>query len=166
MESITPHYTNEQSKTAEIELKKLVEIGKDFGVDIMDLRTSREEIIEVIKNEQIERYELVIQKLKEEGLSLEDLSENLLLDRMLGIDILFRFQSKIFAIDVTTGKNTVVINKNNKFKKMEDLYKKLGIDHAIVLKLKKEITDDIFVDLFSKLENITPEFFTSVIKYQ
>ena len=50
---------------------------------------------------------------------------------------------------------------------MESLYRQLGINHALILRLKENITENIVLDLFSKLDNINNDetLFSVVIKY-
>lgn len=98
---------------------------------------------------------------------MSDLPKNVLLDRMLGIDMMFTFQNKNYAVDVTSGKNTVVKNKKRKIEEMESLYKELGIDRVLIVRLKEEITDDIVLDLFVKLEklNIEENTFSLIMRY-
>ncbi len=86
---------------------------------------------------------------------------------MLGIDVLFRYKGKNYAVDVTTGKHTVVKNKERKFKEMEEVYRKLGIDYALIIRPKEEVTEDMVLDLFSRLEDMdkTKGTFSMVIRY-
>lgn len=151
-EEINPHFVSEESKTAEKRLRVLLEAAKDLGVEILSLSASKETILEEVRKGLSKRYELVVQKLQEEGLSLSELSREVLIDRMLGIDMLFKFEGKIYSVDVTTGKSSVIINKQRKIKEMEEVYKRLGINHALILKLKEDITNEMVLDLFSKLE--------------
>jgi len=166
-EKISPNYVNEISKLAEQRMSKLIETACDLGVEIFSLEDGEEKILEQIKQGFPQRYELVVQKLREEGLNLSDLPKDILLDRMLGIDMLFTFQGKNYAVDVTSEKHTVVKNKERKFQEMESLYKKLGIDRALIIRLKEDITDDIILDLFSKLEGLEDngDIFSLVAKY-
>lgn len=161
---IRPNFTSESSRLAEERIHALLEIAKSIGVEIYSLEDSKEKILEEIEHKLPQRYELVVQKLREEGLFLSDLSKEAMLDRLLGIDILFRFEGKTYAVDVTSGKSSVVVNKQRKFKKMEEVYKQLGINQALVIRLKEDITEDIVLDLFSKLEGIG-DAFTITIKY-
>jgi len=110
-EKISPNFTNEVSRLAEQRLRELIEKARELGVEIFSLETGKEEILDRVKKDFPKRYELVLQKLREEGLSLSDLPKNLLLDRLLGVDLLFTFQGKNYAADVTSGKHTVVLNK-------------------------------------------------------
>lgn len=146
---------------------KLIEAAHNLGVEIFSLESGEEKILEQVKNGFPQRYELVVQKLREEGLNLSDLPKNVLLDRMLGIDMLFTFQDKNYAVDVTSGKHTVVKNKEKKFQEMENIYKKLGIDRALIIRLKEDISDDTVIDLFTKLEklNNNDNIFTIVMRY-
>ncbi|MFA5358229.1 MAG: hypothetical protein WC310_00190 [Patescibacteria group bacterium] len=164
---IVPNFTNEISKLAEERMRVLFEIAKDLGVEVLSLQESREKILEHVRRELPQRYELVVQKLQKEGLSLSDLSNETLTDRLLGIDLLFRFNGKTYAVDVTSGKSVVVINKQKKFKQMEDLYKKLGINYALIIRLKEDITENTVFDLLSRLENIdaNESTFTITIRY-
>ncbi|MFA4830614.1 MAG: hypothetical protein WC862_01310 [Patescibacteria group bacterium] len=164
---ITPNFLSKVSELAEQRIHELFEIAKGLGVEIFSLKESKQKILEQVRDGLPQRYELVVQKLQEEGLSLEDLSKEVLLDRMLGIDILFRYKGKNYAIDVTTGKHTVVKNKQKKFQKMEKVYRQLGIDHALVIRLKEAVTEDIVLDLFSRLENMdeTQNTFSIVMRY-
>lgn len=166
-EPIAPNYVNEISEIAEQRLNRLIEVAKDLGVEIFSVEDGEEEILAQIRKGFPQRYELVVQKLQEEGLELSDLSKDILLDRMLGIDKLFTFQGKNYAVDVTSGKHTAIRNKEKKFEEMEELYKKLGIDHALIIRLREDITEDMALDLFSKLENLDePEdIFSIVVKY-
>jgi hypothetical protein len=166
-EKISPNFVNEVSRLAEQRMSKLVETARDLGVEIFSLEDGKEQILEQIKQGFPQRYELVVQKLREEGLKLSDLSKDVLLDRMLGIDMLFTFQGKSYAVDVTSGKHTVVQNKERKFQEMESLYKQLGIDRALIIRLKEDITDDIVLDLFSKLEGLEDkgDIFSIIVKY-
>lgn len=166
-EKISPNYVNEVSRLAEQRMSKLIETARDLGVEIFYLEDGERKILEQIKQSFPQRYELVVQKLNEEGLKLSDLPRDVLLDRMLGIDMLFTFQGKSYAVDVTSGKHTVVKNKKRKFQEMESLYRQLGIDHALIIRLKEDITDDIVLDLFSKLERLEDkgDIFSLVTKY-
>ena len=111
---ITPNFVNEDSRLAEERMHELIKIAQHLDVEIFSIADSKEEILEKVKHNFSERYELVVQKLNEEGLSLADLSKNTLLDRMLGIDALFTFDGKVYAVDVTSGQHTVVVNKEKK----------------------------------------------------
>ena len=103
---VTPNFLSEVSELAEQRARQLLEIARDLGAEIFSLKQSKQEILKQVREKLPQRYELVIQKLQEEGLTLEDLSKEVLLDRMLGIDILFRYDGKNYAVDVTTGKHT------------------------------------------------------------
>lgn len=166
-EKISPNFVNEVSILAEQRMSKLIEAARDLGVEIFSLKDGEEEILEQVKQGFPQRYELVVQKLREEGLSLSDLPKNVLLDRMLGIDMLFTFQGKNYAVDVTSGKHSVVKNKERKFQEMESVYKQLGIDRALIIRLKEDITDDIVLDLFTKLEDLDDkgDIFSVIVKY-
>ncbi|MCF6276647.1 MAG: hypothetical protein L3J07_02235 [Candidatus Magasanikbacteria bacterium] len=164
---ITPNFLSKVSELAEKRMRQLLEIAKDLGVEILSLKEGKQEILDQVNKKLPQRYDLVIQKLQEEGVSLEDLSKDVLLDRMLGIDILFKYKGKSFSVDVTTGKHTVVKNKQKKIAKMEEIYRELGIDHALIIRLKEDITEDIVLDLFSRIEDIdeTSNTFSTVIRY-
>jgi hypothetical protein len=166
-EKISPNFVNEVSMLAEQRMSKLIETARDLGVEIFSLEDGKEKILEQVRQSFPQRYELVVQKLREEGLSLSDLPKDILLDRMLGIDMLFAFHGKNYAVDVTSGKHTVVKNKERKFKEMESLYKQLGIDRALIIRLKEDITEDIALDLFTKLESLddNENIFSLVAKY-
>ena len=166
-EKISPNFTNEVSRLAEQRLRELIEKARELGVEIFSLETGKEEILDRVKKDFPKRYELVLQKLREEGLSLSDLPKNLLLDRLLGVDLLFTFQGKNYAADVTSGKHTVVLNKEKKFQEMESLYRQLGIDRALIIRLKEDVTDNVVLDLFSKLEGLDnkEDIFSVVVKY-
>jgi len=164
---IEPNYLNKEFKLSEEKLRKLIEISGDLGVSVLSLEAGKDEILEKIRENFPARYDLVIQKLKEEELDLDDLSKDLILDRMLGIDFMFSFKDKNYIVDVGTGKHSNIINKEKKFKEMEDLYREFGIDRALVLRLKEDITEDMALDLFGKLEKIDNEedLFSIVVKY-
>ncbi len=164
---ITPNFLSEVSELAEQRIQQLFELAKELGAEIFSLEQGKQEILDNCKVKNPQRYELVTQKLQGEGLTFDDLSKAVLLDRMLGIDLLFRYKGKNYAVDVTTGKHAVVKNKQKKFQAMEELYHELGIDHALVIRLKEEITEDIVVDLFARLEelNETQNTFSAVIRY-
>jgi hypothetical protein len=166
-EKISPNFVNEVSRLAEQRMSKLIETARDLGVEIFSLKDGKKEILEQVKHGFPQRYELVVQKLQEEGLSLSDLPKDILLDRMLGIDMLFTFKGKNYAVDVTSGKHTVVKNKERKFQEMETLYKQLGIDHALIIRLKEDITEDIVLDLFARLEDLDDkgDVFSVIVKY-
>lgn len=166
-EKISPNYVNEVSMISEQRMRKLIEVARDLGVEIFSLKDGEEKILEYVKQGFPQRYELVVQKLREEGKNLSDLSKDVLLDRMLGIDMLFTFQGKSYAVDVTSGKHTVVKNKERKFQEMESLYKQLGIDRALIIRLKEDVTDDIVLDLFSRLEDLGSkgDIFSVIIRY-
>jgi len=164
---IRPHYLNEASELAEQRLRRLLEVAADLGVETTSLRTGEAQIIEAVRQKFPERYELVVQKLRTEGLDLADLPKAALIDRMLGIDLVFAFKDKNYAVDVTSGKNTVLKNKEKKFREMESLYRQLGIDRALVIRLKEDVTEDTVLDLFGKLEGLEDrgEAFTAVMRY-
>ncbi|MBD3311692.1 MAG: hypothetical protein GF349_04365 [Candidatus Magasanikbacteria bacterium] len=164
---ITPNFLSKVSELAEQRIRQLLEIAKDLGAEIFSLDRGKQEILDSVREKKPQRHELVVQKLQEEGLGLEDLSKEALLDRMLGIDILFRYEGKNYAVDVTTGKHTVVKNKQKKFQDMEDIYRELGIDHALIIRLKEEVNEEIVLDLFSRLEDMdaSQETFSMVMRY-
>lgn len=166
-EKVSPNFVNEISRLAEKRLSKLIETARDLGIEIFSLKYGKEEILEKVRHGFPQRYELVVQKLRQEGINLSDLPKNILLDRMLGIDALFTFRGKNYAVDVTSGKSSVIISKDRKFKTMEALYKQLGIDRALIIRLKEDITDDIVLDLFTKLECLDNkgDVFSIIVKY-
>lgn len=165
---ISPNFLAEASKNAEQRMRELFDRARDLGVEVITLQHERKVILERIKKELPKRYSLVIRKLQQEGLKIGDVSKSVLIDRMLGIDTIFEFNDKKFALDVTTGKSTVVINKQTKILEMEKLYRRLGIDYAIVLRIREDVTDDLVLDFFSKLEEAAiadSNNFCLVIKY-
>jgi|GEM_PF-1795446 len=164
---IKPNYLSEVSELAEQRIKQLLGIAKDLGVEIITVNHGKEEILKNLKEKKPQRYELVGQKLREEGFSFEQLSKEALLDRLLGIDILFRYNGKNYAVDVTTGIHTVVKNKQKKISDLEHVYRELGIDHALIIRLKEDITEDIVIDLFSRLEKVdaSGSTFLMVLRY-
>lgn len=167
-EEVSPNFVNEASALAEQRLHELFSRAEDLGVEIGTLEHDADYILEEVKRRLPERYSLVAQKLQREGLNADQLSKEALIDRMLGIDGLFLFKGRKFAIDVTAGKSTVVLNKQTKIIEMEELYRHLGIDHAIVLRIKEGITDDLVLDAFSKLEELAvsmPDTFCMVLRY-
>ncbi|MBI2448346.1 hypothetical protein HYV44_02180 [Candidatus Microgenomates bacterium] len=166
-EKISPQYVNEASMLAEQRMHKLIEAARDLGVEIFSLEDGEEKILEQVKQGFPQRYELVVQKLRDEGLKLSDLPKDVLLDRMLGIDMMFTFQGKNYAVDVTSGKHTVVKNKERKFQAMESLYKQLGIDRALIIRLKEDVTDDMVLDLFARLEVLDDkgDIFSVIVRY-
>ncbi len=163
---VKPNFINDISERAEKRMRQILEIAGDLGVEIFSLDRGKQEIIDCIREKKPQRHELVVQKLQEEGLRLEELSKEVLLDRMLGIDILFRYGEKTYAVDVTTGKHTVIKNKQKKVHDMEDVYRDLGIDHALIIRLKEEITEDMVLDMCEKLEDMDAhDTFSLVMRY-
>lgn len=167
MEKISPNFTNEISELAEQRMRELIAKAGELGVKISSLTQSKEEIIEQVKKGFPQRYELVAQKLSEEGLEISDLPKEALLDCLLGIDLLFRLNGVTYAMDVTSGKHTAIVNKEKKFQAMERLYKQLGIDRALIVRLREDITEDVVLDLFAKLEVLESdeEIFSIMVKY-
>lgn len=147
-----PNFLNAKSKDAESAMKDLLNRAIVLGVERTDLPQDKQEIIETIKDLNSERFDLVAKKLLEERLSVDDLSKDELLDRMLGIDFLVRSEGKTIAIDVTSGKGTVLHNKKEKMNRLKEVYKALGIDHAVVVRINRELNDDSILDLFSRIE--------------
>lgn|SRR3989338_4234054 len=165
---ISPNFTDQKAKFAEEQLGVLAELGKPLGVEILSLEQGEDEITEAVKTGLPERYDLVTKKLSEEGLDLSNLPKDVLVDRLLGVDSLFRFNGKIYAIDVASGKHSTIINKERKMQAMEDIYKQLGIDRALILRLGEKVTEDVVLDLFTRLEKLgdqDQDIFTLVVKY-
>lgn len=164
---VFPNFVNEAAKHAEQSMRELFSRAKDLGVEIETLPYEAEYMLGELRRILPQRYELVIQRLRQEGLRPSDLSKPVLIDRVLGIDAIIGFEGKKIAVDVTTGKSTVVINKQTKFLEMEALYRQLGIDYAVVLKIEEDVTDDLILDFFSKLEDMLAmvDTFCVVIKY-
>lgn len=148
-----PNFLNARSKNAESAMKDLLSRATALGVERFDLPQDKEEIIETIKQLNPSRYNLVTSKLLEEGLVVNDLSKEELLDRMLGVDFLVISEGRTIAIDVTSGKGTVLLNKKEKLNELKEVHKALGIDHAVVVRIKKELDDNSILDLFSRIEN-------------
>ncbi len=143
-------------------------IATELGISIKVLDQTKEEILQVVRNNNSERYELVIQKLANNNLSIHDLSVDELLDRLLGIDFLFEFRGLTFAVDVTIGKGVALANKVRKIKSLGTTYRLLAIDHVLVVRLRSEITEDIILDFFSTVETISTNYdgaFCTVVKY-
>lgn len=166
----SPNFTNELSKLAEKRIGDFIKLAKELGlgVEIYTLKESREEIINEIKNKLPQRFDVVVQKLREnDGVDLKDLSDQILVDRLLGIDVLFKYKGKIYAVDATIAKSSGIINKQRKIAQMEDVYKKLGIDYALIFKITEDITEDILLDVIYKIEEFDNKnnAFTLVIKY-
>jgi len=170
-QEIAPNFTTETSRTAERNLVDLIEKGQLLGVSVSQIELSTRDIIEAVESNGNGRSELVRDKLLQEGLDLESLPKEILLDRLLGIDGLLELNGKMFGIDVTTGKGTVLHNKQVKAKELHSAYNKLGIDHFVVLRLRQDVTDDLVLDFFGKLEDIAleeteqPQPFVCAIKY-
>ena len=164
---ISPNFTTESSRLAEDRMLELIERAKEIGVEVFSIERDHEMILDLVKEKAPGRFDLVMEKLQEEGITLDQLSQQVVLDRMLGVDALFRFDGKVYAVDVTTGKHSVVINKERKFHEMEDIYRELGIDHALILRLKEDISEDLILNLFSKIEIFTQEggAFSAIVKY-
>lgn len=84
-EKISPNFVNEASRLAEQRIGKLIETARDLGVEIFSLEDGEEKILEQIKIGFPQRYELVVQKLREEGLSLSDLPKDIIYFNFLAI---------------------------------------------------------------------------------
>ena len=149
----TPNFLNLASKNAETAMKALLSRAVDLGVKKADLSQDKQQIIETIRSFNPNRFELVSKKLLEEGLNVSDLSREELLDRMLGIDFLVTSEGKTIAIDVTSGKGSVLYNKRRKMNQLSNIYIALGIDHAVVVRIKRDLDDDSILDLFSRIQN-------------
>jgi hypothetical protein len=166
---ITPNYTTEQAERAEVGLKDLIKQGQILGVKATSVELTPNKIIKTTEKFSEDRLKEVRGGLVKEGLELESLSVETLSDRLLGIDGLIDFNGKTFGIDVTTGKGSVLYNKITKAKKLQSLYRELGIDHFIILRLRQEITDGLVLDFFGKLEQMTlddtEQSFVKTIKY-
>ena len=140
----------------------------ELGIHIKMLDKTKEEILQVVRKTNCDRYQLVIQKLAENNIRIDDLSLDALLDRLLGVDFLFEFKGLTFAVDVTVGKGVALANKVKKIQSLRYAYRLLSIDHVLVVRLRSEINDDIFLDFFSTVENIASNSdgaFYTVIKY-
>ena len=150
-----PNYLTPQSRKAETDFDGILDRAQDIGLEVQkvnpDITPSK--ILSLLEQIQPERLKLVQIKLKEKGINIKDLNLNELLDKALGIDFLFRFKDKVFAVDVASGNANTLLNKGEKIRSFEDIYKKIGIDKAIVIRIRDEITDDLLIDFLFKPEN-------------
>jgi len=151
---IHPNYTTKSSMEAENRLNTMIDHAEKIGLSVKPIDLSTQEIIDVVKNNDSNRVQLVNSKLEKEGRSLEELPKEVVLDRLLGLDAIINLNGSTFGVDVTTGKGTVLNNKKVKAEQLKVIHNKLGIDHFIVLRLRREITDDLVLDFVSKLEEI------------
>ena len=167
-EDMAPHFVHEASRVAEERMTEILERAQELGVAVKTVEHEVNYIIEEVVRQLPKRYALVARKLEQEALAPADLPKAVLVDRLLGIDGIFEFEESKFAVDVTAGKSSVVINKQAKILEMEELYRSLGINHAIVLRIREEVTNDLILDFFSELEEIifsSPDQFCVVMKY-
>ncbi|MBP7785728.1 hypothetical protein KA062_00535 [Patescibacteria group bacterium] len=164
--SPTPNYVTEDSRSVEIQMKKILETAVSYGIDISSEILNRETLLNSVRNHVPERYQLVSDKLATEGLILEQLDDKTIYDRMLGIDYLIRFNGHLIAIDVTSGNGTLLYNKKRKFEELKPVFDDLGISHAVVISLKGGITDDQVISIFEKIDDLKDYEFTTVLKYR
>lgn len=150
---ISPNYINNHSIHAEIGIDKIIDEAKELGVETEEPNFTAEAILSIAKQKIPERYNLVLEKLQKENKQISNLPKNVLMDRLLGVDSMFKFKDKVFAVDVTSGKHTVVKNKQKKFEALEEVLKEIGIDNTLIIRLKQDISDNVILDIFSKLES-------------
>lgn len=162
---VEPNYTNKHSVNAEIRMKEILDKAKKIGVIITDIQIDPEQLIELTKHRMPDRFRLVCKKLKDEGLEISNLPKKVLIDRLLGVDATFSFNGKNYAVDVTSGKHTVIKNKEKKFAELEKLLRDLGIDYTLIIRIKQEISDDVILDLFTRLEQDDNENFCKIFRY-
>jgi len=165
---VRPNFTSEAAATAEKNMQELLDRSTVLGVEISPPALGTNEIIDIFKRKNPGRLIMVTAKLKNEGIDINHLTPQEVLDRLLGVDFVFDLEGKRFSVDVTTGKDTVIYNKRRKAEGMEDISHALGINHAIILRLKEEISDDLILDFFSQLEQISQDKtsnYCSILKY-
>ncbi len=161
----TPNFTNNQSIKAEEGMREVLDRSKEIGVEAEPISITAEQVLSLAQDKIPNRYNLVYNKLKEKGINIQDLPVDVLLDKLLAIDNVFRFNGKNYAVDVTTGKHTVVKSKEKKFRELKDVLMNIGFDHALIIRLKQDVTDDVILDLFTNLEQYNGNDFYMTFKY-
>lgn len=159
-----PNYTNEHSVAAEIGIDEILVRARVLGVETRSLFNDSVEVLRLAQETVPERYNLVRDKLAQEGLRFDDLPDDTIADRLLGVDRVFAYEGRVYAVDVTSGKHTVIKNKVKKLEAMQSTLQKLGVDQALVVRLKQKITDDLILDFFTKLDT-RADSFCRVISY-
>lgn len=138
-------------------VRKAIFYGRGVGgVKKHELAISNAELIKTVAEFNPDRLNLILSKLNlTNSEALLEFSQEELLDKLLGIDDLVSFEDNIFGIDITTGKNTVILNKVKKHQNLEPLLQHLGISKTIVLCPRSaNIEEDDIVDFITDLERI------------
>lgn len=161
-QEISPNYTNIRSEICERSMDKLV---GDISNGVM-VKLDRDVVINLVREFVPERLAVVSSKLEHEGKALADLDTDTLVDRLLGIDNLFRLGGKTYAIDVTSGNGTLLHNKKVKTENMRAVFTSLGIDHFIVVSLSEPYSANLVQRFLSDIKNTPDESFTRVLKYR
>lgn len=149
-----PNYLTTASQHAEKLMGDLLSQADVIDVKAIELERSDKEITDIVRKYSPERYDLVTTKLREDGRSLSSLSKGELLDRMLGVDFLIRFKGEKIAIDVTSGKGSVLYNKRKKMESLAPAFRSLGINHSVVVRVKQQLSEDLILELFSQVEDL------------
>lgn len=147
-----PNFTSEKAEKAEKDFNHILEENVFLGVSKGDILMDKEELIITLKKEIPDRISLVLEKVNESEDFLYHLSKNEILDKVLAVDSLFLFMGKLIAVDIASGNSSSLINKRNKMISFKNIYDKIGIDKAVVLRIRDEITEDLILDFFQKIE--------------
>ena len=159
---IKPHFTSESSSRAEDTLAAILSEISQTKPEVQPFSIDRDTVIAKVQRFHPERYNLVLSKLQSENLTLSDLDDKTLLDRLLGIDGVVRYKDKTIAFDVTSGKGTLLHNKSQKQEGFADVYQEIGIDYSFVVKIRQEPDDNsatkLLLDIDQSLGNNNPHY--------
>lgn len=138
--SLTSNWYSEESKIAEEFVNNII-LSSDYTTLLdPDVIYNKETVLDVLSQYSNERFNLVKSKLKDlEGVDIEKLNLDDILDRVLGIDILFEFNGEFYCADVTTGGRSIVNNKANKYFKLENVLDILSIKRCMVIRVNKSL---------------------------
>ncbi len=150
-ENRTTNFTSQAASDAEKNLATLISNARFLDVEHFQISSTNQEIIFLVEKLAPERLALVCQNYSGD---LAELSHAELLDKLLGIDATLQINGKHIGIDVTTGKGGVLANKKRKSADLHPIYSVLGIDYFLVLRLRTEFSEDLLINLLSRIESI------------
>ncbi|HEU0085935.1 MAG TPA: hypothetical protein VFQ59_03190, partial [Candidatus Paceibacterota bacterium] len=106
-----PNYVNSKSEEAEGEFEKFIDSFYFLGLKNINPGEvfSTKEAFQVISSVSPKRLDLVASKLNIPVGKLSELTPNSFSDKVLGVDKYFKFNKKIFGVDVATGKASSLI---------------------------------------------------------